>query len=320
MDVIPLEDEYLFTPAGDPSKPHTAQFYAFNTEIVLSAFGDAEAVRAGFADALAACRRFEHLFSRTLSHSDVTRINTAGGKPVPIAEDTARLLEASLGYCERSLGVFDITMGSVTRLWNFVQGVIPTEEERMGALSHVDWRGVHVRTCGDGFEAWLDDPLAAIDLGGTAKGFIADALVDLLDAAGIRHILVNLGGNVAVRGGKPGGEPYVVGVRNPKDPASMLCTVRIADGSVVTSGLYERAFELDGKRYCHILSPKDGLPISTDAESVTLIAARSADCDGFSTTLCALGIEDGLAYAKTLPEITGVVYIDAENNVRSWSR
>lgn len=319
LDPIPLEHEYTFAPAsqtdGAPQAMHTARFYAFNTVITLQAFGEESVAAAAFEKALAACRRYERLFSRTLPHSDISRINTAHGAWVDIADDTYDLLEASIFYCRESLGAFDITIGAVTRLWDFQRSIMPEEKEIAAALEHVDYRFLETR-CVDGMKsARLTDPHAAIDVGGTAKGYIADALRDLLCDCGLHHFLINLGGNVVACGGKPDGSPFRVGVKDPRNPEAILAAVPIADGSVVTSGLYERAFTHNGTRYSHILDPATGTPIATDAESVTVVAARSTDCDGFSTTLCALGIERGSEFAKTRPELSAVIYIDADNKL-----
>ena len=120
------------------------------------------------------------------------------------------------------------------------------------ALRHVDYRGVIVNDA----VVTLRDPLACVDLGGIAKGYIADGILALLRERGVEHALVNLGGNVAVMGGKPDGAPWRVGVRRPLPSSSMplldsFAVLALRDGSAVTSGIYERAFEQDGKLYHH---------------------------------------------------------------------
>ncbi len=333
LDPIPLEDEYTFTPAGAPGASgvpgaaHTATFYAFNTVVTLQAW-DAEGVhpeagtelaRSAFQSALADCRTFERLFSRTLSHSDISRLNAAQGAWTPIADATFDLLGESIRYCRESHGTFDITIGAATRLWDFHRSVIPDPAELAEALHHVDFRMIELTGEAGLRMARLADPAGAVDVGGTAKGFIADALRERLFACGLRHFLINLGGNVMVCGGKPDGSPFRVGIKDPKNPSAILGAIPITDGSVVTSGLYERAFERDGVRFSHILSPETGFPIATDAESVTVVAARSADCDGYSTTLCALGIDEGLAFARTHPELASVIFVDADNKLHMQS-
>lgn len=319
LDAIPLENDVNYLPAQDPQGPHACAFYAFNTEISLSAYGDKGGVFDAFEQAVLSCRRYERLFSRTLPHSDIARLNAAGGAEVGIDDDTFDLLQGSVCYCEQSLGWFDITVGSLTSLWDFQRGHMPDADERASRLALVDWRGIVLGGEPGTRMARLVTPGAMVDVGGTAKGWIADRLTELLKDCGIAHFIINLGGNVVVAGGKPDGSPFSVGIRNPKDTSQVLAALQLTDGSVVTSGLYERCFTMDGRRYCHILDPRTGMPIQTDVESATVVAAKSFDCDGFSTTLCALGIEKGIEFAKGRPEIALAVFVDS-NNEMHYSR
>jgi len=316
MNCIPLEDVYEYSDTVG-KKPANAMFHAFNTVVRVQIFEDGapDTARLACRRVFEECRRYERLFSRTLCQSDIGRLNAACGKAVVIDEETFRLLKASIRYCELSEGTFDITVGAVTRLWDFQRGVAPDEGDLAVALSHVDYRFVELG--GSEGERWarLADPRAAVDLGGTAKGYIADALCDVVEACGLRHFLINLGGNVVARGGKPDGAPFKVGIKNPQDASAILGAVQLHSGSVVTSGLYERAFTVDGVRYSHILNPRTGMPVATDVESVTVVAPRSLDCDGFSTTLCALGMERGREYARQRPELQTVAFVGADNKL-----
>lgn len=321
QDEIPLEDEVKYVAGGGASGPHACMFYAFNTEISLSAYGCESATAfAAFEQAVEACRRYERLFSRTLPHSDISRLNAAKGVRVAIADETHDLLQGSLRYCEESLGWFDITVGSLTSLWDFQRGVMADNDALRERLALVDWRGVELGGESGARTARLVHPGAMVDVGGTAKGWIADRLGELLRGQGIEHFIVNLGGNVVVGGGKPDGTPFSIGIRNPKDTSKILGAVSLTDGSVVTSGLYERCFELNGKRYCHILNPRTGMPIQTDVESATVVAVKSFDCDGFSTTLCALGIEKGIEFARGRSEIAVAIFVDSQNRLHYSTR
>ena len=158
--------------------------------------------------------------------------------------------------------------------------------------------------------AQLADPDAAVDAGGIAKGWIADALVAAMEAHGLSGTIVNLGGNVAVSGTKPTGDPWRVGIRDPRDPSQLIGAVPLVAGSAVTSGVYERCFTApDGTFYHHILDPRTGRPVETDVAGVTVICEKSIDAEGFSTTLLALGLERGLALARRHPEILQAFFI-----------
>ncbi|MDO4436838.1 MAG: FAD:protein FMN transferase [Coriobacteriaceae bacterium] len=309
-------------------------FFIFNTEVHLHAYPGDGATADEFSqldEALKACRDrcqfFEERLSRMRETSDIARAHAASPRPVRVAPETAELICASIGYCERSRGCFDITMGTVTRLWDFHAGVVPSKLALFRALPHVGYEKIHVDAGGPAPQLSIDDAETVLDVGGIAKGYIADDLAGLLERAGVVRFAINLGGNVLVRGGRPGdagaspavraGDAWSVGIVNPRDPAHMRAIVRIADGSVVTSGLHERRFTKGGVTYHHILSPADGMPARTDVASATIIAPRSIDCDGYSTTVLMLGMEEGLAFAEGIDGIEAVL-ISSSDEVR-WT-
>lgn len=364
-DAIPLEDAFTFN-EPNAAGMSTALFYAFNTVITLQAFGDAASVRAAMEEARDRCRFFERLFSRTLPHSDIARLNAAAGAAVEIHPETLRLLQAAQRYCALSQGAFDITIGAAARLWNFHTGVMPSEQELAQAVRHVNWKALHVweeaptagadaggasagagvggasagaktpqsqgtvasagrpethPTAPDAPEAptrcfaRLDDPRAGVDAGGIAKGYIADDLTDLLARRGLAAFVVNLGGNVVAHGTKPDGTAWKIGLQDPKRKDGILGAIQLTDASAVTSGVYERSFERAGRRYHHILNPRTGMPVETDATGVTVVADASLDAEGFSTTLLALGIARGAEFAKARPEIQAAYFVDRQDRV-----
>lgn len=334
LDPIP-DEQYLEAHDATGGKPAGVRFLAFNTIIDIEAYGEPGACRSAFEKARALCRRYERLFSRTLPHSDITRINGARGAAVAIDPLTYDLLSKALGYCAESEGAFDITVGPAVRLWNFHAGTVPGDEALAEAVRHVDWGALKLWTepvaatpessadaATEGASeretcfAQLDDPDAAVDAGGIAKGWIADALVAAMEAHGLSGIIVNLGGNVAVSGAKPTGEPWRVGIRDPRNPSQLIGAVPLVRGSAVTSGVYERCFTApDGAFYHHILSPLTGRPVKTDVAGVTVICEKSTDAEGFSTTLLALGIERGRALVRRHPEILQAFFIAPDGTI-----
>lgn len=320
LDPIPVEDFCEYGEAAD-GQPASVRFLAFNTVVELEAFGASEACRAAFNEAREACRVYERLFSRTLPHSDISRINSAGGKPATIDGLTFDLLQKALGYCAASEGTFDITVGPLVRLWDFHRGRVADPSMLAYAAKHVNWRNLKLwrEEGGEGegtFWAQLTDPQAAVDVGGIAKGWIADALLEGLKRHELSGIIVNLGGNVLVSGAKPDGSPWRVGVRDPRNPEQLLGAVPLVEGSAVTSGVYERCFTApDGTFYHHILSPLTGQPVDTDVAGVTVVCEKSIDAEGFSTTLLALGRERGCALVQKHPEIAQAFFVDAEGAI-----
>lgn len=347
-------------------------FFLFNTQVHMHAYGDAAAdpdatarLDAALVAARDRCLFFERAFSRTRDDSDIARAHAASPNAVPVSPQTAHLVRQALGYCERSRGKFDITMGTVTSLWNFHAGEVPSRLALARALPHVDYRHIVLdeEPCGrepldeeplgkdspvqgslddDALNAGtsrapssnvpsskssqpalaITDPHTILDLGGVAKGYIADDLADLFIAHGVGRFVINLGGNVVVRGGRPAdasarppvaaGSPWRIGIINPLDPAHNRAIVDMVDGSVVTSGIHERRFTKGGVTYHHILDPATGMPAKTDLTSATIIAPRSMDCDGYSTTALMLGARDAIDFVESLPGIEAVLIDEAD--------
>lgn len=246
---------------------------------------------------------YENMLSRTREGSDVWNINHSGGEPVTVSEETAGLIEKALHYAGLSGGAFDPTIAPVVSLWDF-QGegehTLPDENELSEALTHVGYENVEL----DGTTVTLKDPDASIDLGGIAKGYIADRLKDYLTSQGVECGLIDLGGNILTIGRRPDGKEFTIGIRRPfASAADLIETVTVDGRSVVTSGTYERYFEKDGVLYHHILNPEDGYPFDNGLTSVTILSDQSVDGDALSTTCFTLGLEDGMELVESLDGI-----------------
>ena len=150
----------------------------------------------------------------------------------------------------------------------------------------------------------ISDPETHLDLGGIAKGFIADKVGEKLEESGVTSAVISLGGNIVCIGKKPAGKefkPFRVGIEKPySEQSEIVGTVECCDETVVTSGVYQRYFEKDGVRYHHILDPATGYPAQSDIVGVTLRApkGRSADCDALATILLIMGEKEGLKAAE----------------------
>lgn len=262
----------------------------FDTIVQIKAWGaDTETLN----HCLEICRDYEKMFSNKIETSDISRINNAGGIPVTVSRETIELLEKGLYYSKLTEGAFDITIAPLTELWNFKnnpEGLLPDPEAIKEAVSHIDYSNVHI----EGNQVYLNDPEAGIDLGGIAKGYVADRLKEYLSEEGISHALINLGGNILALGNDYGGQPFTIGIQKPFDEQNVpITTLDIEDCSVVSSGTYERYFEKDGVIYHHILNPDGGYPYENDLLQVTIISKESVDGDALSTCCFALGLEEG---------------------------
>ncbi|RDB56595.1 FAD:protein FMN transferase [Senegalimassilia anaerobia] len=250
------------------------------------------------------CQFFEDRFSRTKEGSDIWNINQAHGAPVEVSEETARCIEASLAYSEASDGLFDISIGAVSSLWDFVEGIKPDDDAIKEAVKHVDYRTISV----DGTTVTLADPDAMLDLGGIAKGFITDDLVSMLREAGCKSAMLSLGGNVYVLGESFRGDDWNVGVQDPNGTANdVIASIPARDKSLVTSGLYERSFTIDDVLYYHILDPRTGYPAKTDLASASIVSDSSTDGDAYSTTLFLMGHDKAMDLLNSDERFSGLL-------------
>lgn len=258
---------------------------------------------------------FENTLSRTVEGSDVDRINKAKGEAVQVSPETLEVIEKGMEFGDVSGGTFDITVGKASVLWDFHESItdepseVPSEEALKEASKHIDYMKIQVDEKAGTVK--LTDPEMILDLGGIAKGYIADKTAEYLGSRGVVSAIVNLGGNIEVIGGKnlsfiSGDQEqadFVLGIRDPGSADGGLLGVYPGkDITVVTSGTYERFIEVDGVRYHHILDPKTGYPVDTDVEQVSIIASsgHSVDCDGLSTACLALGVEKGTELIQAL--------------------
>lgn len=244
-------------------------------------------------DCMQLCQNYEKKLSRTLEGSEIYQLNHAQGQPVELSPETVEVIQIGLKYCEISEGYFDITIAPLADLWDIPHntGTIPDSSAISSALSHVNYGNVRI----DGNTVQLLDPSAAIDLGGIAKGYIADRLKEYMEGQGVSHALINLGGNVLAVGAKPDGSSFNIGIQYPfKEQGEAITSVKIKDRSLVSSGTYQRYFQADGKIYHHILNPNTGYPCDNNLLAVSVIADSSADADGLSTTCFLLGAERGM--------------------------
>ena len=288
-------------------------------------------------DAFLECDRYEKLLSKTIESSEISQINDASGQTVEVSTETAEVIEKGIWYGKVSDGLFDITIGKASALWDFheaedvagdeaaAESLLPDEAELAEAVKHVDYRQVAV----NGLSVKLDDPDMEIDLGGIAKGYIADRVTEFLEENGVVSAVVDLGGNIVAIGGKTSGllveeaaeseSVFNIGIKDPQsEGGELLAVFPVHDKTVVTSGTYERFLIQDGVKYHHILDPATGWPINNDVLSVTIVADKgcAVDADGLSTTCLALGVEKGMELIESL-NYMGVeaVFVDADGEI-----
>ena len=237
--------------------------------------------------ALDLCAEYEALLSKYIEGSDVWRINHAGGEAVAVMPQTVEIIRESLKYGELSGGMFDITVGRLSTLWDFTgQSGVPAVPEIALARETVDYRQVNII----GNTVQLADPNAWLDLGGVAKGYIADKAAAFIKESGAGSAVIDLGGNIVTVGQKPDGNPWRVGVAKPfSERNDLIGVVNTGEASIVSSGVYERQFAENGVLYHHILDPFTGMPVKSDTVGATVLSVSSMEGDILSTIALLLG-------------------------------
>ncbi len=260
-------------------------------------------------EVMALCDQYEKIFSRTRLDSEIYKLNE-GTLPQEdgyylLSDECAELIEKGLYYSELSGGAFDITIEPVSSLWDFTSGekVVPDGQDLSKAVERVSYKNVDLQ----GNKIRFEREGMGIELGAIAKGYIADKMKEFLLSKGVESAIIDLGGNVLCIGERPDKTPFHVGIQKPfAERNETVGTAEIRDRSVVSSGVYERYFEKDGKLYHHILNPRDGYPVENDLVSVTIISDRSVDGDALSTSCFSLGLRKGMELVNTMPDVYAV--------------
>ncbi len=278
------------------------------TIVTVTARGcPAEMLEEHIREAFAEMERLAALLSEWNPNSPVSLVNrNAGLKSVRVPGEILEVLNGASQVSSRTSGSFDVTWAALGDLWRFggtrsPRLPPPDEVKRRRAL--VAFRDVVLDAAAS--TAFLRRPGMRLGLGGIAKGYIAEAGARLLVSRGVRNVLVAASGDISARG-RNGERPWVVAIRDPRDPSLVLGTVELHDESISTSGDYERFFVVDGRRYHHILDPRTGYP-ATASESVTVIARRGADADALATGLFVLGPERAAAALRNDPDASAVL-------------
>ena len=289
-------------------EPVSATAIKLNTAVTVTIYDSQD--RELLTECMNLCDKYEKIFIRTASDSELYQLNHRELTPVAGTEDTfqisdplAELIRKGLYYSELSEGAFDIAIEPLTSLWDFTAEDPQVPEDRLiqKALTKCDYHNVSVS---DNNEVILKTEDTAIELGAIAKGYIADRLKDYLISQGVKSAIINLGGNVLCIGGKPNDSSFKIGIQKPfADRSETIAVMDIKDKSVVSSGVYERCFEQDGTLYHHLLNPRTGYPYDNGLIAVTIISDESVDGDALSTTCFALGLEDGMKLAESLDNV-----------------
>lgn len=259
--------------------------FAMDTYMNIRAYG--ENAETAVLDAENEIHRIEKMLSVTDVSSDISAVNSSHGKPVEIHGETAEIISYANEISEKTDGALDITVYPVLREWGFTTGEykVPDDETLSALLEKTGFENIIT----DGNTVTIPDEFM-IDLGALAKGYTSDRIMDIFSENSVANGIVSLGGNVQMKGTKPDGSLFRVGVANPFSPDSTMCILEITEKAVITSGNYERFFEDEsGQKYWHIIDTADGYPADNGLVSVTVIGESGLMCDALSTALFVCG-------------------------------
>ncbi|MFQ5602469.1 MAG: FAD:protein FMN transferase [bacterium] len=238
--------------------------------------------------------------STYLPDSEISQFNRSEGSDwFAISSDFARVLTAALEIAKKSNGAFDPTVGPLVNLWGFgpehLAALIPSDEEIRKKKALTGYEKIAVRAEPPAVRKTL--PGVYCDLSAIAKGFGVDRVAEYLETSGITNYMVEIGGEVRVKGRGPTGQMWRIGVESPDDPSGLQMVLHLKDNALATSGDYFNYFEKDGVRYSHTIDPRTGKPIMHKLASVTVLHKSCMLADGFATAINVLGPVDGFELA-----------------------
>lgn len=239
--------------------------------------------------------------------SDVYRINKGSGTQVSVSPDTVKIIGQCIDISDDCGGVFDITIGNVTKLWDFGGNDqrLPSDDEIKTALGSVGYKNVSIS--GNAVQIKKGQSL---DLGAVGKGFVCDKIKELLDKGRTKSAVVSVGGSLLIYGNRT----FSVGIVNPDNDKQSMGTLKLKDTCVSTSGNYEKYFEQDGKRYHHILNATTGYPATSEFKSVTVVCESGLISDALSTVCYIAGYRKSIEILKKFD--AEAVFIFNNNAVR----
>ncbi|MBU3075487.1 FAD:protein FMN transferase [Clostridium estertheticum] len=293
----------IFTTRNNKKSYIVREFYSLGTSNQLKAYGK-KASKAIEESIIKVCE-IDNKMSVFKNDSEISKINkNAGNKPQIVSNDTYYVIQKAIKYCTLSEGAFDITIRPIVSLWGIGKEgqQVPSSNEIKEKLKIVNYKDIVLDK--DDRSIFLKNKKQEIDVGGIAKGFAADEVKNVMIKNGIKSALINLGGNILTLGTKIDGTPWSVGIQDPfKTRGEFALTISVINKSVVTSGNYERYFEVEGKRFHHIINPSTGYPSESDIVGATIISDNSIDGDGLSTGVYIMGVQKAI---KLIEEIEGV--------------
>lgn len=286
----------------DLKKPYEHIGYALDTQIRIVVY-DKDVDKNIAYNAFTKITEKEKILSNFLENSETSKLNK--DKEIVPAEDLMNVLKKGYEISEKSNGSYDITIYPLTSMWHYKNEYVPGSEEIENAKKKINYKNLifdekKIRLIND----------ASVDVSSVAKGYIADEIIKYLKENNVKNALVDAGGNIKVTGSpsKKENVGFMIGIQDPHSNIGIpFAQIEIKDKSIVTSGIYERKFEKNGKTYHHIIDPKTGYPTDNDIVAVSVIGENSIDCDAYATAVMVLGTDDGMKLIKSKEDLKCII-------------
>lgn len=296
----------IFITGNNKKEPYVKEFYSLGTIMTLIVYG--KKGKRAMDEAMKKIMSIDDEMSVFKDYSEVSKINkNAGGKLLVVSTDTYFVIKKAIEYCYLFKGTFDITIRPIVGLWGIGSdhARVPSQLEIEEKLKLVNYKDVVLDEKNNA--VGLKHKNQEMDLGGIAKGYAADQVKNIFLNRGIKSAMINLGGNVFAMGKKLNGDAWKIGIQDPLSPrGEFVGIISVMNKSVVTSGNYERYFNVGGKRLQHIIDPRTGYPSESKIISATIISDSSIDGDGLSTGVYILGLNKALSLIQSLDGIEAI--------------
>ncbi|MGY3211576.1 FAD:protein FMN transferase [Mucilaginibacter sp. HD30] len=266
---------------------------------------------------IAEVSRIENLISDWIPATQVSQVNSnAGVVPVKVSAEVFELTKRALHLSQITGGAFDITFAAMDRIWKFDGSMteMPGPEAIKRSVEKVGYKNIFLDSVNS--TIYLKLKGMKIGFGALGEGYAADRCRSMMLARGIRAGIVNGSGDMSTWGKQPNGKFWTIGITNPAKTTELIKVVALKQGSVVTSGSYEKFVEFNGKRYSHIINPKTGYP-ATGLTSVTIFGPSAEAANGFSTSMMVLGKDAALKFIKQFPAFKYLIITDSGEIIAS---
>lgn len=308
--ILTIAASVLYSPSWGKEKPKSRSVFLLGTVCSISIFDKHS--NSIMDRAFDIVKEIDLKMGMERKNSEVNLINiSSGSSAVQVSADTYKVITHGIAITSFSGGSFDITVGPLVSLWGIgtARAKVPSQNDINKTLGLIGIENIVLQENKN--KVFLKKSGMKLDLGGIAKGYAADAVVDYLKGQGVSRAIIDFGGNIFVLGSKGENLPWRIGIQDPeKRRGAFIGVLPVSNKAIVTSGKYERYLEVNGIRYHHILDTSTGSPVENRLSSVTIITHDSMTADAMSTAVIASGLTKGLKMAEEYEGLEAVLVMD----------